>query len=60
MDFVPLARGGEHSLTNATWPACAPCNLSKSDRHPYEWLYSLMTEEQQAEFISALEERNEK
>lgn len=55
--FVPLALGGEHSLTNATWPACAPCNLRKRDKHPWEWLFELMTEEEQAAFIAALETR---
>lgn len=58
--FVPLALGGEHSLTNATWPACAPCNFRKQDKHPWEWLYSLMTEEEQAAFVAALETRMNK
>lgn len=58
--FVPLALGGEHSLTNATWPACAPCNLSKQDKHPWEWMLELMTEEEQAAFVAALETRMNK
>ncbi len=33
----PLAHGGEHSVYNLL-PLCAPCNLSKSDRDPWEWL----------------------
>ena len=55
--FVPLALGGEHSLANATWPACAPCNLRKRDKHPYLFLFELMNEEEQAAFIAALEAR---
>lgn len=53
--FVPLARGGQHSLTNATWPACAPCNIRKRDRHPFEFIAAeLMTEDEQADFLAAL------
>lgn len=37
--FVPLARGGDHALGNI-WPACADCNLTKSDRDPWEYLRS--------------------
>jgi 5-methylcytosine-specific restriction endonuclease McrA len=33
----PLAKGGEHSVYNLL-PLCAPCNLGKSDRDPFEWL----------------------
>jgi len=55
--FVPLALGGEHSLTNATWPACAPCNLRKRDKHPYLFLFEQMNEEEQAAFVKALEAR---
>ena len=34
--FVPLSKGGEHSLKNLV-PACEPCNLSKNARDPFEW-----------------------
>lgn len=33
----PLAKGGEHSVWNLV-PSCAPCNLSKNDRLPLEWI----------------------
>lgn len=34
--FEPLARGGKHCRDNLV-PACAPCNLTKSDREPWDW-----------------------
>mgnify|MGYP001366401870 CR=1 FL=1 len=55
--FMPLALGGEHSLRNASWPACAPCNLSKHDKHPSLFQVEQMTEEEQAAFVAALEAR---
>lgn len=56
--FVPLARGGEHSLANATWPACAPCNLRKADRNPFEFIATeLMNDQQRKEFAEALMRR---
>lgn len=54
--FVPLALGGHHSIYNL-FPACAPCNLRKKDKHPWEWVFELMNEEEQAAFIAALEAR---
>lgn len=36
LDHVkPLAKGGAHMLANLR-PACAPCNLAKSDKWPFE------------------------
>lgn len=35
--FVPIARGGEHALANVV-PSCKPCNSSKSDSDPFEWM----------------------
>ena len=35
--FVPLTRGGAHSLDNLV-PACAACNLAKSDKCPAAFL----------------------
>lgn len=35
--FVPLSKGGEHTKENVV-PACAPCNLSKKDKDPLEFL----------------------
>ncbi|GHA85626.1 hypothetical protein GCM10010330_44910 [Streptomyces tendae] len=32
---------------------CAPCNLSKSDRHPYEWLAERFAGTPLAEALSA-------
>lgn len=37
--YIPLAKGGLHCRENLI-PACAPCNTSKSDRDPIEWLAS--------------------
>lgn len=34
--FEPLAGGGLHCRDNLV-PACAPCNLAKSDRDPWSW-----------------------
>lgn len=34
---MPLALGGGEVVGNLV-PACAPCNLSKGARNPYEWL----------------------
>lgn len=34
--FVPLSRGGSHSLDNLV-PACTRCNNSKNDCMPWEW-----------------------
>lgn len=34
--FEPLAHGGKHCHDNLV-PACAPCNLAKSDREPWSW-----------------------
>lgn len=34
---VPLARGGQHTITNLV-PACARCNLSKGAKSVKEWL----------------------
>ena len=34
---IPVARGGGHETTNLV-TACAPCNRSKRDRTPEEWL----------------------
>lgn len=54
--FVPLKLGGHHAVYNL-FPACAPCNLRKSDKHPYLFLFELMVEEEQAAFVAALEAR---
>ncbi|MBZ6088975.1 HNH endonuclease [Streptomyces olivaceus] len=35
--FIPLARGGAHSLANQ-FPACARCNLAKGAADPYRWV----------------------
>ncbi|MFD9903142.1 HNH endonuclease [Streptomyces sp. NPDC059063] len=35
--FIPIAKGGAHCIENLV-PACAPCNLSKSDKLPWVWL----------------------
>jgi 5-methylcytosine-specific restriction endonuclease McrA len=32
----PISRGGEHGRRNIV-PACAKCNYSKFDHHPYRW-----------------------
>ncbi len=34
--YIPLARGGAHTLDNLR-PACAPCNRSKGSKLPTEW-----------------------
>jgi 5-methylcytosine-specific restriction endonuclease McrA len=34
--FIPLNKGGKHSLDNLV-PACVACNTSKSDNDPFEW-----------------------
>lgn len=34
---IPLSRGGNHTLTNMI-PACLPCNSSKRDKTPLEFL----------------------
>lgn len=54
--FVPLSKGGRHSVHNL-FPACAPCNLTKNAKHPYLFLFEQMNEEEQAEFVAALEAR---
>ncbi|WP_299805894.1 HNH endonuclease [Tardiphaga sp.] len=36
---VPASRGGSNEPSNLT-TACKPCNLSKNDRTPAEWLNS--------------------
>lgn len=35
--IIPISRGGGNSISNLT-TACKPCNLSKRDRTPDEWL----------------------
>jgi hypothetical protein len=35
--FIPLAKGGSHSLENLL-PACLGCNSSKRDSEPLKWL----------------------
>lgn len=35
--FVPLARGGTHTLDNLV-PACGPCNRGKHAKLPEEWI----------------------
>ncbi|MGH3587804.1 MAG: HNH endonuclease [Pseudonocardia sp.] len=35
---VPLSKGGAHAIGNVL-PACAPCNLSKSDKLLSVWRY---------------------
>lgn len=37
--FVPLARGGKHSISNMV-PACLSCNSSKRASDPFEWMES--------------------
>lgn len=34
--IIPVSRGGEHRVGNLA-PACARCNLTKSDRYVMEW-----------------------
>lgn len=42
--FVPLARGGQHVLTNLRI-ACPACNLSKGAKDPMGWVKAAMFEE---------------
>ncbi len=35
--FNPIARGGRHDPSNIL-PACGPCNSSKNDADPFEWM----------------------
>lgn len=35
--FFPLSRGGRHDVSNVV-PACGPCNFSKNDSDPFEWM----------------------
>lgn len=35
--FIPLSKGGDHSLENVR-PSCAQCNLSKGSKLPYEFM----------------------
>ena len=35
--FYPLSKGGLHDISNLV-PACAPCNLSKGNKDPHEFL----------------------
>jgi len=37
--YVPLAKGGPHFMSNLR-PSCAPCNHSKNDKDPEEWIAS--------------------
>lgn len=36
--IIPVSRGGEHRVGNLA-PACARCNLTKSDRYVMEWKF---------------------
>lgn len=38
--FMPLARGGAHSVENIVM-ACQPCNSRKKDRDPHEFIASM-------------------
>jgi 5-methylcytosine-specific restriction endonuclease McrA len=40
---IPISRGGRHSLGNLV-PACAYCNLQKSDRFITEWQKAIRQE----------------
>ena len=38
--IIPFSRGGSNDYNNIVW-ACAPCNLSKSDKSIPQWLNTL-------------------
>ncbi|MFD9918655.1 HNH endonuclease [[Kitasatospora] papulosa] len=38
--FIPIAKGGAHVIHNLV-PACADCNLRKSDKMPWDWMPEL-------------------
>lgn len=42
--FVPLSKGGTHTADNVV-PACAPCNLRKSNKNPMEFLLCMNTKQ---------------
>lgn len=37
--YIPLSKGGEHVASNIK-PACGPCNMSKHDKMPQEFILS--------------------
>jgi len=38
--FVPLAKGGGHTVNNVL-PSCAPCNISKANKIPFDFIRKL-------------------